>query len=824
LPKALKYSSLASIICLCCATAGALTPTTEPNSGAKNSGDSEQPRVAAAHNLDWVEKQDMTPQQQADLASYCCGAYIEPKRDYPDANLDPEQAPLRVNALSTEAQTESVAVLDGDVHISQGYRQVRSDSAKVDQNSRQVTLSGNVRFREPNMLVMGDNAKLDLNSEEVEIDNATYVLHQTSVRGTAKTLLRKTDGVILIKDATYSGCKPTDKTWQLKTSEIKIDQASGFATVKNARLDIGNMPVFYFPYAKFPISNRRSSGLLFPSIAVDKENGLDFSQPIYWNLAPNYDATLSPRFIQQRGAGLEATFRHLSNWSTTEVTAAYLGNDKGGNNDSERDSVTGLHPNEGEDRYMASIQHQGGVGRPWSTFLDFNNVSDTNYFRDMGQMTLDENSRTHLGRRASLAYRTAHWNFALETQDYQTITAGLSDQYSVLPNISIDGNYRFANSVSLDINHQHSVFDHDNPHFITGSRARLDYSVSWDKRWRWGYLKPKVGFKHLSYDLDLPTVDNLTTLPLAENPSVSVPIVSVDTGIFLDRDNSWFSGLRQTFEPRLFYLKAEFQDQQSLPDFDSREITLSYDLLFRDKRFYGGDRIADDHRLTLGLSTSFVDKQSGQERFRARLAQAVYFDDRQVAMPADPSIQEQLELRREQSLLAFELAGRINKNWRVTSEIIYDSSDNHLEKSGLSLRYNDHRDKIFNLAYRYSRRLPRTFEDMKLEQNIAQADMSFYIPMGADFNWVGRWNHDFTNHRELELFAGFEYNSCCWRASLVMRRWLEREDELLFPEQDLKPKNGIFLQIQFKSLAGTGGRVDTMLKRGIHGYEPLENF
>ena len=102
--------------------------------------------------------------------------------------------------------------------------------------------------------------------------------------------------------------------------------------------------------------------------------------------------------------------------------------------------------------------------------------------------------------------------------------------------------------------------------------------------------------------------------------------------------------------------------------------------------------------------------------------------------------------------------------------------------------------------------------------------MSFYIPLGEDFNWVGRWHHDFTNNRELEAFAGFEYNNCCWRASLVIRRWLDREDELLSPEQNLQANNGVFLQIQFRGLAGTGGRVDSILQKGIYGYEPLESF
>ena len=73
--------------------------------GLKTAINPEQPRVAAANNLDWVDEQDMTPQQQADIQPYCCGAYIEPSRDYPDAKQTPEQASLRVNALQKLNQT-----------------------------------------------------------------------------------------------------------------------------------------------------------------------------------------------------------------------------------------------------------------------------------------------------------------------------------------------------------------------------------------------------------------------------------------------------------------------------------------------------------------------------------------------------------------------------------------------------------------------------------------------------------------------------------------------------------------------------------------------
>jgi len=821
LHKALKYNFLVWSICLYCTAAGAETPITESSAQSanyENISDPEQPRVAAVHNLDWVEKQDMTPQQQTHVSSYCCGAYVEPERNYPDANRNPDQAPLRVNALSTEAQNESVAILEGDVHISQGYRQVRSDQAIVDQSKRQIILNGNVRFREPDMLLIGDNAKLNLDTEEVEIENATYLLHQAAVRGTASILKRTSEGLIVIDDATYSGCEPTDNTWQLKTSQIELDQKSGFATVKNARLDVKQVPVFYFPYAKFPINNRRSTGLLFPTVAVDQENGLDFAQPIYLNLAPNYDATLTPRYIQERGIGLETNFRHLSHWSKTEIMAGYLGNDKGGSDKSKLDPI----PYQGEDRYTARILHRGAPNQSWSTFLDYNHVSDVGYFNDIGQMLQgeDEHNRTHLQRVASIGYSTTHWNFAVNSQDYQSITAGLANQYSVVPSISVDGNYRFDNSLFFDLSNQYSRFRHEDKNVITGDRTRLNYNLGWDKQWRWGYIKPKFGVRHLDYNLNIP--DNYS-IPLEDKPTITVPVVSFDGSLLLEKDSHWFSGLKQTLEPRLFYIKAKSRDQQYLPDFDTKEFTPSYDLLFTENRYYGGDRITDDHRLTLGVSTRFINKSTGSEQFRASLAQALYFDDRQVALSSSPSAQEQQEMRRQKSYMALEVVAQINKNWRLNSEIIYDNHDNHWEKGGIGIHYGDHQDRLFNLSYRYSRRTPN-LQSTTPTQHIEQADMSFYIPLGDDFNWVGRWHHDFTNNRELEAFAGFEYNSCCWRASLVVRRWLDREDELLIPEQNLQTNNGVFLQIQFRGLAGTGGRVDSILQKGIYGYEPLESF
>ena len=788
-------------------------PETSPPAALLN-----EPRVATVRNLDWLEAGKMTEEQRAQVASNCCGAYIEPLRNYPDANIDPEMASLLVNANTTETLTDNVALLDGDVQISQGYRQIRSDSARIDQTNRSVVLEGDVQFREPGLLLLGNNAEIDIDSKEVHIEDTTYVLHEASVRGKAKNLQRTKDGVITISDATYSTCKPGDTTWQMATSEISIDQASGFATVKNARLKVKDVPVFYFPWIKFPVNDHRSSGLLFPTIHASSSNGFDYAQPIYWNLAENYDATITPRFVQERGKAVELEFRHLSRLAKTEFFGAFLGDDKGGKDKNDIDAETGLPERLGQDRYMMGIRHLGGIGKSWSTFLDINKVSDNDYLGDLGNMSQESTSLINLRRIAGASYKSKHWDYIIEARDNQIIVDGLEEQYSVLPKIDVNGYYRFDNSLVVDLNNQSAQFDHDNRNFVTGIRNRLDYGISWDKRWTWGYFRPQLRVKHLSYNLDSDGD------ALGKSPSVTVPVSSVDSSIFLERDSSWLTDFTQTLEPRLYYVKAAFKDQADFPVFDTREFTPSYDRLFRDERFNGGDRISDEERLTIALTTRFIDKASGQERFTASIAQSINYIDRQITLSATPSAQELGELSRRQSPLALKLSGRMSVNWRFTSDIIYDNHDNELEKSSISLRYNDRQNRLFNASYRSTRRDPRLLEGVSLAQDIRQADISGFVPLAGNFNLVGRWNHDFTNSRALDIFAGFEYNSCCWRASVVARRWLDRRDDVLRPEEDLTLSNGIFFQIEFKGLAGSGGRVDSMLNNGIYGYGSEKNL
>ena len=781
-----------------------------PNRSYETKIDPSEARVAPTNNLDWLEESDMSIAQKARLTENCCGAYIEPKRNYPDSDLDPEDAALRFSAGKTEAFNENVAILEGDVQISQGFRQVRSDLAVIDQNSRNVSLTGNVQFREPGMLLLGSQAQIDTSSREVDIKDATYLLHNSAVRGTAKLLKRREDGLIVVDDATYSTCEPEDNTWRLVTNQIEINQAEGFATVKSAKLEVSDLPVFYFPRITFPISNKRSSGLLFPTVGINRQNGIDILQPIYWNLASNYDVTLTPRYISERGAAFGGEFRHLSTWSKTQLNGQWLFNDRGGKEVESRSENSDYN---GQTRYLASFDHLGGFKHPWKTYVNLNKVSDTDYFNDLGTQFLTERSLTHLPRVTMASYKKGHWHFGIETEDYQIISKDIEEQYSVLPKISVDGSFRPTKDILVDIRQRYTRFEHGDDNRIAGQRLNLRYSMAWDKRFSWGYFVPKAKLQHIYY--------SLKTLSLSDNnPSVSIPTISIDSGLFFERDLAGHEDTKQTLEPRIYYVNTSFRDQISLPDFDTREFTPSYDLLFRDNRFSGGDRIADANRVTLSLTSRFIDNKTGQEKFKASIAQALYLKDRKVSLGAP---QEFHELQKSKSPMALNLSAHWTQNWRLASEIIYDTQRDILEKSNIGVRYKDRNNRLLNITYRFTRR-PKQLGNNVFSQDIKQGDISGFWPLTSNLNFVWRWNHDFTNSRELEIFSGLEYNSCCWRASIVAHRGIRRDDDVFYPERDLQARNSILFQIQFKGLAGNDGRIDSILQKGIYGYKTKDGF
>lgn len=793
---------------------------------------------APDNEYDWIPLEQLTPEQRQKVISGCCGAYISPERTDDQANVDPNRANIDIEADNNVYDHKTnVYTAHGNVVVTQGSRRLQADEAKVDENEGTAEISGGITVREPGLLLRGDKAEVNLNAETARIEGAKFVLHDFAARGSAATIERTEEGLLVLDNGKFSRCEPEDEQWALLGSNITIDPEKHQGSAKNMRLHLYGVPVFYAPYLIFPVGDQRQSGFLFPSFTSE-----DIAVPYYLNLAPNYDLTLSPRVIREHGTMLEAEFRHLSPLFFNQLSLAWLGNGKDGISDNEQKAIDNgeltaaeAQLYDGEDRWLVGLEQQGGRGHNWYSTIDYTKVSDQGYFRQLDTTNLEVRKASHLLQAGELGYRFDSWLLSTRIEEYQTILEDAEEPYRQKPKITANGNYAWGDW-QLSLNNELTQFEHrdefydqnspspSNPR-IVGDRLRLDYRLDWDKEWLWGFFKPSAMLKNISYRLD----DRALVAGNNDSPSITVPQGSLDMGLFFERDGSWFGNAYvQTFEPRIFYFYSDFESHKDLfnlgsnnnfVDFDTSELTFNYNQLFRDSRFSGGDRIEDANQVSVGLTTRFLGSASGAERFRVSVGQIYYQGDRRVTLNG-------AVLTENRSEIAGQFAAQLTDSWRFSSDVLYDAEDNVATSGNASLRYVDDDFRIFNLSYRYTRNPPGTdpVTGKPIDRDDNQGDVSFIWPLTSRWSVIGRANHDFTHERELDSIFGLEYTSCCYRIRLVGRRWLDDEFLQVLDDDDLEYDEGVFFEFQFRGLGGLGNKISNALSEGVVNYDKREEY
>ncbi|MFS1524144.1 LPS-assembly protein LptD [Microbulbifer sp. 2304DJ12-6] len=812
--------------------------------------------------LDWLPRSELTPEARARLPAICSGTFVAPPRHYPGADLPPDEAPLRATAEQSMWLEDGSAELSGDVHITQGYRQLFADQVDINRSNNTAYLSGAIELREPNLLVRGNEAEVHTESNAASIEDATYVVHDIFIHGTAAFAARQASGELTLTDGTYTRCEPGREFWRLSGGEINIDKVESQGVARNVRLEIMGVPVLYLPYFRFPVDDARMSGFLFPSLSNSDKNGWDGAVPYYWNIAPQMDATITPRYIQYRGTGLEVEFRHLSPVFNTIVRAADLPNDKGGNDDLSRELIDRGFPQElvlpykGEDRWLFNLEQAGGYsGSVWRTHIDYTQVSDPDYFRDLSTANLAINAETKVNQTVQGSLNFENWRVNLRAQDYQVLENDVFDAFTQLPRLDVDGDYRWGDWL-LSLQNEATIWDHQDTQtitfirdigdpdsvtsrtrdFINADRLRLDYELQWDKAWLWGYFKPGIAARYLGYrvsDLFLPEDANNT-------PSASAGQFTLDTGLYFERDGYLFNrDYVQTLEPRLFTLISSSADQSGFFDisgddindigpidplsnnllYDTSLFTSSYDQLFRNSRFTGNDRIDDADRIALGLTTRFIDPVSGRELLSASVGQAFYSSDSQIGL-------RELIENTPRSELAARLKSRPLQSLRIDSELVYDDTEHNINRGNFNLRYFDDNARIFNLGYNYVRndRIRGIEDGNEVDSSTRQLNSSAVLPITPHTAIMAGAAYDLTLDRELEYLAGIEYDDCCYRARLVWRRTLDNNLAGIVAAEDLEYDEGVFLEIQLKGLGGFGATVTQILTQGIANFDQREEL
>jgi LPS-assembly protein len=763
----------------------------------------------------WVSLQDLSAEQLDLVPSACCGIYLN--EDLPPPITD---GSLQVNAGTAEfnSETQQTDVSNG-IDIRYDNIWLQAENGIIDQLQSVISLNGNIRLKQPGLAIGAASATFNQTEAIAELRDSSYVLFSQAARGNAEQIIfHHADASLSISGGSYTVCEPGDDSWLLVGENIELNQQSGRGVARNVVLQVKNVPILPIPYISFPINDERSSGWLYPSVGNTREGGFEISAPYYFNLAPNYDATLTPRLMTERGLMLNLEARHLGQNSNNTIDLSYMPDDAQFDATSVNLPLTESPPQ--SKRWQVNYDGAAKWSDSWTAKADFSAISDLDFFQDFGNQGLNDASRSYLYRQGELNYWQPDWHLKAELQSYQLIDqslTNLSKPFSSLPRINLNYEKQTESALRYGINAEYVYFDRnfeassftqaqiDNGVLLSGQRLSLQPELAWDWETPGIFFRPELKYKYASYQLD----DQALTDP--DQPERGIFVGKLNTGLIFDRAiDLQGKSYTQTLEPRLFYLYSEYEDQSDIPLFDTANLTSGYNQLFREDRFSGKDRIGDSNQLTLALSSRLLN-DAGQEKANVSIGQIYYFEDRRVGLTAPLTSTQQ-----SSASTAIDLSYHFNENWRIRAFREWNTDNDNLNNGNFQFRYQSDINHILNFSYRY-RKSPN------LPGLIKQSDISAIWPLRDNLSFIGRWNYDHEYKRNLESIIGLEYSNCCWDMRVVARQWVDNTE---ISGLQTQKNSGIFLQFELKGLGNIlGGSIDSLIGESITGFRSYaENY
>ncbi|UCE89187.1 MAG: LPS-assembly protein LptD, partial [Pseudomonadota bacterium] len=491
----------------------------------------------------------------------------------------PDDERVHIEADAADMHLELTSIYRGNAHAQFGTTHLEADLLRYDPKHETLDAEGNVRLtHDGDLFLRGSAAQLRIGTEQGTFEDASFRMYSTHSLGTASSIEAPDPDTLLLRKASYTTCNQPKPAWSLTSSKIKLDKIEKQGSATNVLLRAKGVPIFYWPYIRFPLTEERLTGFLFPSIGVSNKTGTDLRVPFYWNIAPSMDMTITPRYMSKRGLMLENEYRYLTRINGGELDFGYIPDDE----------------QFGDDRGYFSWKHSGSPLRGWSTNINYNFVSDETYLEDLGG-DLSSASLTSLDRIGEVRYDAASWSTSLRVQDFQTLSG--TSPYARLPQYLFDLRLptRYG-KVNYHFNTELVNFDHSD-RVPTGGRYDFQGGISLPWRHPAAYVTPKLIVRHTQYDL------NDTTAVQEEKPDRTLPVASIDSGVFFERNTSaGNTPLLHTLEPRLKYLYIPERNQDDLPFFDTVLTTPSFARLFEDYVFTGPDRVADANRISAALT------------------------------------------------------------------------------------------------------------------------------------------------------------------------------------------------------------------------------
>ena len=716
-------------------------------------------------------------------------ARIAKKPEY--SNRKTNRNNYEIRAETTMINQEGVSQFSGEVEVIQGERAIAAELIKYDKNQKTFSAEGRAHVWDANVLWAGERATYDTRKEISTLENGNFWSVDGMGRGASSRIRnnRINQRTKLLK-ASYTTCPESNEIWRLDASKISLNHNTDRGSATNAVLSVLDIPVFYIPYISFPISNERKSGFLTPTIGNSNESGFDSQIPYYINLSSNRDATITPRVLSKRGALLSSEFRYLDADYQGQITGSFIADDDLRNGDS---------------RSLLRFNHQQwALQNKAHLKVNYNVVSDDDYFSDFGSDT-SSTSQRYLQQFVDFKYRGRQQSLNVYVRNYQVLDPSIPSRFEPYKNLPrIDHSFNILNRVTksgnrLNLSNRTYFSNYDRDNSVTGNMASFQPRFSFNLIRPYGNINTIFQLQHNQYFLDD------STNQFDNKESFTVPKLSIDGKLFIERETEILNkSFIQSLEPRLFYLLVPNVRQDHIPNFGTAQYETNFQSILRSNRFGGLDRVGDANQLAFTLTNRYLDTLTGSERFRLSIGQVIHFRNRKV------SPLNNLKVTDELSEFLFESSLFLNDDVTIRGALKYDPNEGHLSKSNFSMRYQPDFDSVINLNFRQRKALNNRQPDLE------QLDISARLPLKENIALIGKWNYSIEQSNSIETFGGIEYESCCWGAKLVARRFLKDIDGV--------HDNSVFMQIHFRGLGGFGrGGSESFIQSGIPGYvDPFE--
>jgi LPS-assembly protein len=664
-------------------------------------------------------------------------------------------APIYLEARHFTATADQPAQAHGGVRLERADQRLETEVLQYDPVSETLTLPVPLLYRDARIILDAERGEYGFNEESGTFSSVEYQFVGATAHGRADEVRVEHRIRSYLVNPEFTTCPGDDPEWLLSAGEVEFHHDKGIGIARHAKLEFMDIPILYAPWFSFPIDDRRKSGFLYPVASIANDNGVEVGIPYYWNIAPNQDATLTPRYFSDRGLMLTGEYRLLTHHTRGLLDFDYLANDK----------------NTNTLRYQYRVNHVARFNRQWRSRVAVQRVSDDQYFQDFG-ISLAETARQFLRSSAGISGAGRYWTFSLFADDFQVIDESVSERrepYRRMPRVLFEID-RPLGARGLEFSLESEAVYFDRPVGVTGARFDLYPRIGWNLDRYWGFIRAGAGYRYTAYSLDR------QGLPGDQSPDRGTSIVSLDSGLLFEREQG--NGWVQTLEPRIFYLHVPYEEQSELPDFDTSKFTFGYSQLFHTNQFTSADRQSNANQVTLAVATRSMNPGTGRERWSLGLGQIFYFDELRVSLNSKPPDASDASpfIGEFNWFPSSRFSGRVAAQWN------WDSRE--IDVWALGMDYRSGNLGRFGLEYRFRR------------DRLDQFDIRYLWPINERWTVLSRLKYSLDDRDLLEAQAGLEYESCCWGVRLIGRRYLRNRDG--------DARDAIYLELRLKGLGDFG--------------------